>query len=441
MAISPKRFYGAAVTAARYYKAGRGAMKVGLKRPYSFTQTATTTKRQRTVSPNVSIGNYAGKFVKRFGKKRAYKRGGKRSGLKRKYPRKRVYAKGENYYATRGATSTIETTGSVTDTDCVYVGHSSLVGLESISIVAYAVMRKAYKIAIGWDCANVNDDIPFKAGASDGHKWIVTYADNLVTGTTTAAQFSIGVNTTLKTVADTVLSPIFREFSVSDSNWSNRRLLSLVFEDTDNFHSKCELNFESMHVDFFSKSELKIQNRTQNGSDNEADDVNNVPLVGRSYRMTGPTPRCRDKNLQYINWVSAENGMTLYRASKYSGPKYVGWKEPPPSTAFVNCKQSAVVRLEPGQIKSDWLSTKVKLPLDKFLRRLHMLNANPGGPTTGLGIGNHGMIALERLIGVDNTKVNVVYEANHMHGCVVTVKPKPNMLQDYKQYSYSEIQP
>jgi len=363
------------------------------------TQTQTASRYRSTKKPYVTGASYRGRLTRR------------------RFPRKRsgVAAKGENYFARHGVTDTVEVSGTVSDADCVYIGHSSFSPHRLLEAAVAAVLRKMYRQAIGYDVSSVEETIPYKNGNSDGHTIHVWWRGS--DGNIAHEYHAIPVSQSLQTLSYSAIGNIFKRADESDYH-----LLRMSILDNETNLCRATLDLTKVTFDFMYKSELKIQNVTiSNAASDEADDVNNVPLVGRNYEFKNWYPGTNGalpSNL--LDAVNQETGVTLTRASNLPG---FGWREPPPSKVFDGCVKSEKIRIQPGTIKSDWLIGHGSMTLDKFLKglRFDYITGTPAQQgavrNRRVNIGRHSMVALEKVISINGTlPIKVFYEVNHFMG-------------------------
>jgi len=396
----------------------------------ALTQTKSKKRKKRKaasrVPPTGGGGGGAG-FGGPIAKgKRASSRG------KRTYKR-RAARKGENHYAKYGAVSTKEISGTLTDGDCVYLGHSSLVPDECLRVVVYAIVRQLYKRAIGYEADNMKSVIPYRTVAgvqkSSGHSINIKYCNNMANNTKDQVMLAItGDDQTIVSIGDAIM-PRFQEMSSGIDVWKNSRLLWIeIIDDTTGF-CRSHMDLSTMTVDLFTKSELKIQNVTIPNVDAVTEDnVNNVPLVGRVYNMSQWCPKSSDDDNNLLDIGIQSTGMITWGPQRVTGQQYEAWKEPPPSKAFLNCSSSSTVRLEPGMIKNHYSSTRKSMKLEDFL--IAMAFNNSTASTKNVRVGTHDMFALERLLQLEGAlPIKVIYECNAFTAATVSTKNRACIMQ------------
>jgi len=368
------------------------------------TETQTDRRYRSTKKPYTTGASYRGRLTRR------------------RFPRKRagVAAKGENYFARHGITDTVEVSGTVSDADCVYIGHSSFSPHRLLEAAVSSLLRKMYRQAIGYDVSSVDEYIPYKNGNSDGHSIHVWWRGS--DGNVAHEYHSIPVNQSLQTLSYSAIGNIFKRADESDYH-----LLRMSILDNETNLCRATLDLTKVTFDFMYKSELKIQNVSiANAASDEADDVNNVPLVGRNYEFKNWYPGTNGQGTgavlasNLLDAVNQETGVVLSRASNLPG---FGWREPPPSKVFDGVVKSEKIRIQPGTIKSDWLIGRGSMTLDKFLKglRFDYITGTPAQQgavrSRRVNIGRHSLVALEKVISINGTlPIKVFYEVNHFMG-------------------------
>lgn len=402
----------------------KALQKQVLKTAHSHTQTQTRTeeeKKRKRVGSH-SVGRYRGTFTKR------------RFPGKRGSPSK----KSENHYSRYGATDTLEVSGTITDPDCVYVGHSSFSTVRLFETCLVAMYRKLYIAAIGYDVSAIDEILPYKNGNSDGHTIHVYFRDP--NGVMQTIFQAVPQGTSLKGLS----SP---SFTFSKCFWTaclEKRVITRVYiVDNDTNLTRATLDVTRLKFDYQFKSELKIQNVTiPQTNSNEADDVDNVPLVGRSYEFNNWSPRTNGQNVypaspnsptDWISMVNEYEGVTLVRAAQLP----TAMKEPPPSSIFTNCKKSGKVRLQPGDIKSDWLIGGGTISFENMNLALEFSNSIPV-VNRRVRIGKNAMIAVEKLIGLAGTlPIKINYECNHYVGVVAKAGWSHGVVGTFNQHTHN----
>lgn len=196
--------------------------------------------------------------------------------------------------------------------------------------------------------------------------------------------------------------------------------------------TKCKL-------DFYSKSALKIQNRTvSSANNNEEDDVDNVPLYGKSYYGKGNwcahkiteneidlfTPNLSNYH-QTFSALSIWNPVWTKRfegspsTSTTTGVS-TSLQEPQPRSAYTNVKYVGKAHLDPGHIKTSVLYDRSTIYLNSLIRQIQFVGANIGDQN-GLNLGNFRMYHFERMIQAveldESNSIKLAFEVDCKVGC------------------------
>jgi len=429
----------------KLYRSGRAA--VGY---------ASSSKKRKADGPAVAGGGrgtdagYAGKFkgkrVKRLGKRRYPSK--KRTPKRRSYKRKRSRViKGENYYARSGGITTREVSGSLSDPDCVYLGHSSVCVGDALAMIAIAMVRKIFKLGIGYEPDNERSIIPYRTtgavggapGAQDSLGAVLLFKRaNTDTGVKSDLYYTTTNVDTIASVANWVKANVLDVYSAEAAPFPgtatlrNSKLLWMQLLDDNTRQVRAHIDLTTMYVDLYSKSNLKIQNVTvPTLTATEADNVTNVPLTGRHYHMNAWQPVTGDDDMTTLNWVNQDTGVLSVEIKAFSGvlgQQYLTWKEPPPSKAFVNCVSSDKIHLEPGTIKSHMSTCRRRMTLENMLKALCQRIGDVRNRS--VKIGRHDLFAMERMISMDgDLDLKIRYECNFFTGVSVSYRNRPALMQ------------
>jgi len=161
------------------------------------------------------------------------------------------------------------------------------------------------------------------------------------------------------------------------------------------------------------KSTLKIQNRSVEVAGDDEDDVDNVPLYGRTYEGNGSGMDSRNprvlaaavdfyshKSTGMINVIPGSSDMSL--------------REPPLPNNFVGVKDSQKFSLSPGKIKTSILETHIKgTSLHRLMRTLYD-PTNSGDVYRNTTYGSYRVMGYEKVILAEASKLttSIAYEKN-----------------------------
>lgn len=370
-----------------------------------------------------------------------------------KFKRKRVKRKLDPYLS-RGMMNTHEVSGTVNDTDVVYITHSSYTGTLLIETIMHALLRKLFKKA-GTHITSATEKIRgYNAGSSGGDSdgWkIVLVCINKENGTRTYYTYETATTESLYTITGSVINGvaanailIMNQLKAIASNTATVdavESLEIYAKDGNgiaplgNFwHIVGDINLRTEVIHWCCKSELKVQNRTKGAnSSTDAEDVNNNPLVGYHYQFRGGVPVSGTQNVFELEKVSESLGVFLTRGAQLDQT----FREPPPPKVWANVQYGSKVKLEPGEIKK---STVYYKSADKLQYLLTNIGYAIGG-TFGQSIkvkGKSAMLALEDLINVNATeKISCAYEVNRVIKVYSTSKYEQPAVGQLYQSTYN----
>lgn len=324
-------------------------------------------------------------------------------------------------FSKRGVDYSLEVGGSTTATDCMYIGHSSA-PIERVIENGLRAVFKDMMLKAQFDVSDITAPI----GLTVLDTIQVLYQDREGGALQTVAKAAV--------VADTILS-LTAWFIDSTRPWSNENnstsdqyvfhSIALLLGDTaSTIASPVLLMMKHCRLKYDSKSALKMQNRTvSNTANNEADDVDNVPLSGRSYEGKGTgtlyirKPTAAGAQPTFV--ASAQTGMILLKP----GASYNAPLEPPLPGNFEKVTREGKVQLNPGEIKTSKLSWSGGMSFNDMWQITHPHGA---GTTTIVRrkIGTFRFFAIEKMIhftsGVAELGIQTVYEHQYDMGCVAS---------------------
>lgn len=409
-----------------YDFAGRMAQKAAVnaarKVAGAFMATPGPSKtKKRTAYRKSTLGTYAGKT------KRSTKKG---------------MNVAVNKYAKYGVVTNRETTDAIEDEDCVYVGHSSVAVSPLIRTAWYAVIKKLFAKA-GIQIRDFTEIVELEENYRVELFLRSTENDDILSYSNIS--YTAGVATYEAVANDKSLWVLNNYF---DTVYENLRFheIILVQEKQGQEDVLAKLILDQMNIHYFSKSTLRMQNRTQPAGIEgvaEADDVNNVPLTGRSYLCKGANPVWTGRSLGdvlgtpnklYGFVIDAGNGFIQKAAQQETNwnqydSRRRALREPVLPKNFKNCYKSAKQRLQPGQIKISTLYDSRKMDFNYFhysVRTMHAL-INPNLPRVQVRcpLGKCELFAFEEMISFGTQKVNVTWEVDRDMGCMLVAKKTP----------------
>jgi len=346
-------------------------------------------------------------------------------------------------YMTKGFRHTIEIHGQVTDPNCVYVGHTTFSGRQTLEFVCQALLRKLLDKA-GARIRDIHSPIPgYEANTSTMWKFVcertnkatgavdatVTYITPAATNTSIyqiVGDQQAGVTGLWPSLWNVMNDAAIGFNGANDLNVFIPTRLVLYQEEeniTQFWQFRSELFLEQEYVHITCKSDMKIQNRSVSASGSGSTDIVDAnPLVGKAYRFNGGAPRARVPNCYLVEAVPDLNGVITARAASLTTAGCQSFVEPPPVKAWWNCTKFGGIRLAPGEIKNDSISFTTKMQLHKFLKNMKFGYAT-GGKQINL-FGKSALYALEDMINVNASQnIAIAYEVNRVVGCYLTTTP------------------
>lgn len=341
-----------------------------------------------------------------------------------------------NAFNKTGVAQVHESLGSVTDPDCVYIVNEVVNARDCIFNMIGALLRKLLEKAgiriTGYDgsVVSLNDG---RSNLTDYFIRIVT--QNTVSGTQTFIDTGIFSANTFEAITGSFVQTM-EEYSAGHGRFgplNNTEMVKIMFYQIrgDNNESMLsQLFFNEVFVDIYSKSEMKVQNRTQaTGGSTDAENISNNPLQGRVYMFKGiPKPKANDT-------VNGGTSGSSFLAERILYPKGIStfgaaslsntWKEPPFAKMFWNCTQAGGIRLEPGQIKQFNAIGRKSGNFLKILKSIRLQMNNVVLPITNYSIFPCQMIALEDVINANAAEnISITYEVQRMLGVKCYTKEK-----------------
>jgi len=135
----------------------------------------------------------------------------------------------------------------------------------------------------------------------------------------------------------------------------------------DGANNCCVLNliYGLIHVNI--KSSLKLQNVTVSPLGDEEDNVDNIPIYGKSYYGKGTGTTSNRSHSTETTLVANDNTGLIHKIGTVAS----GLSEMPPPAYFVKCHASAKAKIDPGHIKTSVLSTVRTFKLVDMMKYLY----------------------------------------------------------------------
>lgn len=164
-----------------------------------------------------------------------------------------------------------------------------------------------------------------------------------------------------------------------------------------------EIDLTGVTVTLDCHSQLKMQNRTVNSaSNNEADDVDNVPLDGKFYDFSSNGTQYKDYNEPTAAGGAIVTTHPNYGILPTTLPVETGslmFKDVPLKSQFIGCKKNGNWKIQPASIKTSDIRSHMRMSLQKFISTA--LTKVTAGTSTGFQqfwLGKTRIFAFEKMI-------------------------------------------
>lgn len=339
--------------------------------------------------------------------------------------------------------------------EAVAVGHTSIPQKTVLMNMCRALIKFCLKKILhikefSHDCTSLDHNYAMRAGDILRFEYYGDWNSN----TTNNFSITIVANQTFESIANTLRTNLL--IISDDGNIGHLRWKDFEYEPTNtvpnNKYAYYSISLRSLQVEIKTKSSMKVQNRTVNvvGVEDDADDVDNVPVVGYLYSCKGNN-FVRKSDRKILNGIdstsvggssaTANNDVILFEGTKKSIPSYspnqatfiIGAEaenqfnkpsEPPKPYQVVNCKKSSKIRINPGGIKTSIVTARTKVG---FSYMLDLLNSPTKATkhtdmTYSPKVGYTNVMYLEKTIGSNTSPVAVACEVQFDCWCAVTAK-------------------
>jgi len=389
---------------------GTPARQLTIDAPMS-ADASTQTKKQLMYGK----GRYSAKSNTRSRRKKTGK-ASKRSYKSSKKTNKRKGVNSEAKFLRKGYVQTREYGSVESATNCAYVGHISA-PTEAILFNVCAALIKSLFALVHDNIISFND--PVNGSVAAATTFIHLVKERQDTGALTVLNLipaSI-FGKTYKELATALYGEI-RNFYTTNTDVNMQKMIQLRLLDGSR-GTEHSIWLKDTFVEHITTSALKIQNRSKindtAGTDENAMNVDNVPVIGRLYSATGT-------GFQWTGRLTAGSTRAFYGDSSSGHIVKDGTEqtelqlmEPPHGTMFK--AKSAGIKLGPGQIITNYLTFKrTKMDLHKFIEKLYP-QANIDEQLRGAG--NASMFGLEHLMKTDLNGVTLGYEVNQKHMTII----------------------
>lgn len=328
---------------------------------------------------------------------------------------------------TGGVEFCIESGGILAPTsgvDCQWVGHATATYANLLNDLSYALTKwVALKLNttvtdFAQECKNDGDgyDIIGQGVPRNNLGVVDAFNQTIVVGTTTWATLANGIRTQLFTYLETY------PYGVLTNLLIRRRNAPKEIENYD---------MRRARLTFKCKSSLKIQNRTINSAGNtEADEVDNVPLYGKSYEGNGnyikyiPSGQFSAPFYSIIGTTSGTVVNTGFMQETFD--KSQSMSEPPKASQLFNVSKNGKCHLDPAELKTSVIFHTITISLNTFFNKFRIQGTMV--PETKLG--NYRLFAFEKMLktgpeATAATQMKIAYEVDEKRYCKISVPKSP----------------
>lgn len=293
-----------------------------------------------------------------------------------------------------------EQVGTVTDNKVVYLTHHTSPISTLFKYAVYALFKQLLQKG-GYNFASWQEQSAalFPAAGVGAQNIVYRIKPNPAAATVAYTYFiPTAVGTTFGDIADGLQLDMLNNFYTLGNYSTRSRMIDMELDVAGAGFAvpvqSVKLNLSDAKFSFIIKSLVKFQNRSVAVlADNEAQDVNNVPLHGKKYSFTGNTMILRGSVTNNMQIPNRFDGFAMFGA----GTDQI-LQEPPEPYVFESKPKYAKVSVQPGDIKTDVLNYKKVMDMSRFFRFCREQDITG---TTGYNpMGKSNCIALERVIGL-----------------------------------------
>lgn len=391
----------------------------------------------------------------------------KAGGFKRKRQSKNRTKKSKSVSYTecsnRGFVNVLETTGTVADPSCVYIGHAAVSMVSALEVCVMALLRKLFAKA-QIHIVDILQVIPAFFATNAAETAVGLTIRLVLTDTDTGTDYNhdyalAGGETIISIVGDalgatapnyTALMDSLLKFATGTDGLDAlntakpTRLILYSNVDISNVLSAqvlSSINLEQEMCHFVTTSNLKVQNlTTASNNSTDATDVNANHIQGRQYEFRNGAPIYANMGAQARSSMGSNyllermydpTGTLLGRAALLNTNGRVFFSTPPPANNFMNLKASKKVTLAPGGLTSNNQKYGVSMMWLTFLKRL---GTERGANKYAVRVpGTASLYAFEDVININKLlNVMVSYEVKRRYGAYFTsTKQKGSQGQVY----------
>lgn len=304
----------------------------------------------------------------------------------------------------RGIVFTKETGGTTSSNDAVSLGHVT----SPITLMIQCAWRALFKhlfLEAGLDVKDMDESLDLKVNDQ-----VVIYYSATTGGPILNESFLVAsITSSIETFVAWVMTPSLSwniNGSADQTQFQAIRFIPTNALGTISHAVTVSMMQSKLH--FITKSAMKMQNRTVDvAADNEADDVNNVPLYGTSYEGSGTgtvyVAKKTGSGTQQCFYGHATRGTILSETIN----------EPPEPGTFDKVTRTGKVKIEPGEIKTSVLNHSCSYFWNDFWSAVFP-TITDSSVTLRKSIGKFRLFIIEKMIhyAAADTAIQTAYECN-----------------------------
>lgn len=370
-----------------------------LKRKLITSSNGKVLKKAKTNTIKKGVVSY--KPIKRKRKSHVRKLGRKRKG------------KGKFVY---NSTFKYENGGSITDSECVYIGVGPCLGYFTQGIFR-CIITDLFKEA-GIQVTDLNDFIP----ANGTGKYTVTFFYYVTVLDTTLTNFTAGPFEAASTKIDDIAGLAVNAYRSSLTSLKSGTFVKVNLYQGDTAspaYVRASLPLSNYKIKFTQTSKIKIQNETLgNAANDNFTSVSNHPLEGYFYNVKGNgfVPHQREQVSQGGGLLAnIDTGLIANSGSVLSPAHGTGYDskflKPPTANFFYKYPKTKKIYLNPGHEEVGVLNVEKEMYLSTLLNNIKIYNVFPSG-NQWINMFGAIMFSLEHSIKTasDDQSISVAYQ-------------------------------
>lgn len=253
----------------------------------------------------------------------------------------------------KGVQLCLESGNVVTTSSAMYIGHatcpSQVAKRAFFRALVKLILTRSNKLNPDWNAiprgVNVNDT------------WVIEYRTSMDSG----SPFQSAIVTWVAGLTQDAIALAFAAIFAGIS--SQFTIDRIEYRPLNVGVGNSTIYLNNAHVELDVLSQFKIQNQTVTlAADDEADNVNNVPLIGKSYQGKGTGSK----------YQVERTGTTPFICEPAYGIIYTNGvtndlAEPPSAKLFQQVKKAGKVTVGPGEIKTSTIKYRKRLGMQNFI--------------------------------------------------------------------------